>query len=98
MAAPGPLGPLASGAIDLRLTNPTRVGLSYPKQELAEALGRASCGDYAPEPQGLVVAREALAADWSARGRHVLPEDLVITASTSEAYSLLFKLLCDPGD
>ncbi len=92
------LGPLASGVIDLTLTNPTRVGLSYPDQELAAALGRASFGDYAPEPQGLVTAREALAADWSARGRHVVPEDLVITASTSEAYSLLFKLLCDPGD
>lgn len=92
------LAPPASGVIDLTVTNPTHVGLSYPKQELAAALGRASSGDYAPDPQGLAVAREALVADWSARGQCVAADDIVMTASTSEAYSLLFKLLCDPGD
>ena len=92
------VGAPAAGVVDLTLTNPTRIGLSYPTQELAAALGRACLGDYAPQPQGLAVAREALAADWEARGHGVSIEDLVITASTSEAYSLLFKLLCDPGD
>jgi alanine-synthesizing transaminase len=92
------LGAPAADVIDLTVTNPTRVGLSYPSEELAAALGRASFAAYAPEPQGLVVAREALVADWGARGQCVTAEDMVITASSSEAYSLLFKLLCDPGD
>ena len=43
-------------------------------------------------------AREAVAADYARRGVHVAPDRIALTASTSEAYSLLFKVLCDPGD
>ncbi len=88
--------------IDLTETNPTRVGLPYPEEELAELLHRGGRPDYPPHPRGLPEAREALAAVLSAAlptsGDPVSPEDLVLTASTSESYSHLFKLFGDPGD
>lgn len=83
--------------IDLTETNPTRVGLPYPEDELAEILGRAAVPDYPPHPLGLPEAREALAAALSRPGDPVAPGDLVLTSSTSEAYSYLFKLFADPG-
>jgi alanine-synthesizing transaminase len=84
--------------IDLTESNPTRVGLAYPEAELAEILRRCSAGDYPPHPLGLPEAREALAAALTRPGDLVEPDDLVLTASTSEAYSYLFKLFGDPGD
>ncbi|HEY7215459.1 MAG TPA: pyridoxal phosphate-dependent aminotransferase [Thermoanaerobaculia bacterium] len=84
--------------IDLTETNPTRVGLPYPEEELREILGRAVSAEYRPHPQGLPEAREALAAALSTPGDPVAPEDLVLTTSTSESYSYLFKLFGDPGD
>jgi len=53
---------------------------------------------YAPEPLGLLAAREAVALDWRARGVAIEASRIALTASTSEAYAVLFKLLCDPGD
>jgi alanine-synthesizing transaminase len=84
--------------IDLTETNPTRVGLSYPEEELAELLRRGADPEYRPHPLGLREAREALAADLSRAGDPVAADDLVLTASTSESYSHLFKLFADPGD
>ena len=84
--------------IDLTETNPTRVGLPYPEKELAEILRRGAAGDYRPHPLGMPEAREALAAALSTPGNSVSPEDLVLTSSTSESYSYLFKLFADPGD
>jgi alanine-synthesizing transaminase len=84
--------------IDLTETNPTRVGLSYPEEELAELLRRGASPAYEPHPLGLLAAREALAAALSTPGDPVSAEDLVLTASTSEAWSFLFKLFGDPGD
>jgi len=84
--------------IDLTSSNPTRVGLDYPEAELAELLRGSAGADYPPHPLGLPAAREALAGFLSRPGDPVAPEDLVLTASTSEAYSFLFKLLGDPGD
>jgi alanine-synthesizing transaminase len=84
--------------IDLTESNPTRVGLAYPEAELAEILRRSAAADYPPHPLGLPEAREALAAALSRPGDQVAPDDLVLTASTSEAYSYLFKLFGDPGD
>jgi alanine-synthesizing transaminase len=83
--------------IDLTETNPTRVGLAYPEEELAELLGRSAEVEYRPHPRGIPEAREALAAALSSPGDLVSPEDLVLTASTSESYSFLFKLFADPG-
>ena len=81
--------------LDLTESNPTRVGLPTPPPGLLahpDALG------YTPEPLGLPAAREAVAGWLASRGARVLPEHLVLSASTSEAYGWLFKLLCEPGD
>ena len=83
--------------LDLTESNPTRVGLNYPLDLLAP-LSSAAALIYDPQPLGLRVAREAVAADFARRGLNVSPERIALTASTSEAYALLFKLLCDAGD
>jgi aspartate/methionine/tyrosine aminotransferase len=83
--------------LDLTETNPTRVGLAYPPALLAPLADPASLA-YAPTPRGLPGAREAIAIDYVRHGLDVDPARIYLTASTSEAYSLLFKLLCDPGD
>ena len=82
-----------SGLVDLTVSNPTRAGLPYPHEELADAMARASRAPYDPEPLGIASAREAAAREIGCDAK-----DVMITASTSEAYSFLFKLLCDPGD
>jgi len=89
----------ASGTpiIDLTETNPTRVGVEYP-DSLPGALAVPGALRYEPEPFGLVAAREAVSAEYAARHLRVEPGRVVLTASTSEAYSFLFKLLCEPGD
>ncbi|HEV8201294.1 MAG TPA: pyridoxal phosphate-dependent aminotransferase [Candidatus Polarisedimenticolia bacterium] len=84
--------------IDLTETNPTRVGLVYPDAAIAKAMADPLAARYAPDPRGLVTAREAVSAWLRARGREVKTEGLVLTASTSEAYALLFKILCAPGE
>jgi aspartate/methionine/tyrosine aminotransferase len=83
--------------LDLTETNPTRAGLEAPSRVL-ELLARPSGLRYQPDPRGLLDARRAVAGDYARRGFAVDPEHVVLTASTSEAYAFLFKLLCDPGD
>ena len=83
--------------VDLTVTNPTAVGIVYPDGVLAP-LASAPALVYTPTPFGLDRAREAVAGDYARRGVMVEPGRVVLTASTSEAYSLLFKLLCEPGD
>jgi len=89
----------ASGrpVLDLTETNPTRVGLAYPDSLLAPLAARAGLC-YEPEPFGLPAARQAVSAEYAAAGLRVDAERIILTASTSEAYSFLFKLLCEPGD
>jgi len=90
---------LRAGArvLDLTESNPTRVGIAYPG-DLLGGLGDPKALRYAPLAQGLPSAREAVCADHARRGLNVGPERLLLTASTSEAYAFLIKLLCDPGD
>ena len=83
--------------LDLTVSNPTAVGIHYEPRLLA-ALADPAGLTYRPEPFGLASARRAIAADYARRGISVAEERVVLTASTSEAYSLLFKLLCEPGD
>ncbi len=84
--------------IDLTVSNPTCVGFDYPSSML-QPLGSPEGLTYAPHPFGLPEARQAVAADYGRRGVDADPDRIVLTASTSEAYSLLFKLLCAPhGD
>lgn len=86
----------AGGLIDLTTSNPTRVGIEYPADLLAGLADPASL-DYAPSPFGLPAARQAVADDYRRRGIAMSADRIVLTASTSEAYSLLFKLLCEAG-
>jgi aspartate/methionine/tyrosine aminotransferase len=83
--------------LDLTVSNPTRVGLSYPPS-LVEAWSQPAGLNYEPCPAGHASARAAVAALWAREGIPIDPAYVLLTASTSEAYSLLFKLLCDPGD
>lgn len=83
--------------IDLTVSNPTVVGVDYPPHLLAPLADPRGLV-YRPEPRGLLEARRAVAADYARRATAVDPERIVLTASTSEAYSLLFKVLCDAGD
>jgi len=79
--------------IDLTLSNPTKAGIDYPADLLAPLAARDGLR-YEPSPFGLAAAREAVARVHGGAA----PDRVVLTASSSEAYSLLFKLLCDPGD
>jgi hypothetical protein len=83
--------------LDLTASNPTRAGLDFPPGLLAD-LGDAGGLVYEPEPLGRLEAREAVAADYARRGVETQPGRIVLTASTSEAYAWLLKLLCDAGD
>jgi alanine-synthesizing transaminase len=84
--------------LDLTSSNPTRAGLRYPEAEILAALASPAALAYQPDPRGLASARAAISAYYASRGESVDPEDLVLTASSSESYALLFKLLADPGD
>ncbi len=82
---------------DLTESNPTRAGVPYPDGLLAPLAGVEALR-YEPHPLGLPSARVAVADDQRRRGARVDPAHVVLTASTSEAYSWLFKLLCNPGE
>ena len=89
--------------LDLTVTNPTAVGIAYPPALLAPLANPASL-TYAPDPFGMPAARQAIAHDYERRGPGVAkrsgavdPDRILLTANTSEAYSLLFKLLCEPA-
>jgi aspartate/methionine/tyrosine aminotransferase len=84
--------------LDLSESNPTRCGLAWPADLLAAALAHPDVALYHPEPRGLPGAREAVSAYLASHGAAVDPDRVILTASTSEGYSLLLKLLCDPGD
>ncbi len=85
-------------ALDLTVSNPTRAGLRYDEAAILDALRNPRSLDYDPQPKGLLSGREAVAAYYKERGEAVSPDALVLTTSTSEGYSYLFRLLCNPGD
>ncbi|OFV96273.1 MAG: hypothetical protein A3F68_09640 [Acidobacteria bacterium RIFCSPLOWO2_12_FULL_54_10] len=90
----------ASGAtlLDLTESNPTRAGFIYPSEQILHAFHDPRALHYEPTPAGLTTARDAVAGYYAARGQQVSPECILLTVSTSEAYSYIFKLLADPGD
>lgn len=93
----------ASGAgyIDLTSSNPTHQGLLFPSAVLeAAAAGYWRSRRYNPDARGLPAARAAIAHYYAGRTPPLIarPDDIFVTASTSEAYGLLFALLCNPGD
>jgi alanine-synthesizing transaminase len=85
-AAGGPI-------LDLTESNPTRIGIEYPREAILAALADPRILQYQPSPQGMLEAREAVSAYYAG---DIPPEQILLTASTSEAYAYLFKLLCDP--
>jgi aspartate/methionine/tyrosine aminotransferase len=82
---------------DLTESNPTHAGLHYPSDVL-NAFADSRILRYDPASAGSIEAREAVSAYYAARGREISPDRILLTASTSEAYAYLFKLLTDPGD
>jgi len=84
--------------LDLTLSNPTRAGIVYDGPAILDSLRNLKSLDYDPQAKGLLSAREAVAAYYTDRGEHIDPEHLVLTTSTSEAYSHIFRLLANPGD
>ncbi len=82
---------------DLTASNPTKCGFAYPAS-LLDALTDRRALEYDPQPKGLLSAREAVCEYYAAHGVALDPNQIVLTTSTSEAYSFLFRLLCDPGD
>jgi alanine-synthesizing transaminase len=83
---------------DLTTGNPTTAGIAYDDERIRRALSPSGPVRYEPEPFGLASARRGVAALWRERGIDVSAENVIVTASTSEAYAFSFKLLCDPGD
>jgi alanine-synthesizing transaminase len=83
--------------VDLTESNPTHAGIAYP-DDLLQPLAAAASLRYDPQPLGLPEAREAVANDCARRGVTVEPSRVVLSASTSEMYTWLFKLLCDAGE
>lgn len=90
---------LGKRVLDLSVSNPTRCGFSYLPPDILRLLAQPSSLVYEPHPRGLLSAREAIARYYaSSLNIHVHPENILLTAGTSEAYATLFRLLCNPGD
>jgi alanine-synthesizing transaminase len=83
---------------DLTVSNPTRCGFSYDAEGLLAPLRNVRALTYDPDPRGIFSAREAVAHYYADHHAEVDPERIVLTTSTSESYSFLFRLLCDAGD
>ena len=88
--------------LDLTISNPTRIGLKYDSDAIVAAVSSAKMLDYDPQAKGLLHARQAVAACYGGQGAAdnlaIDPENIVLTTSTSEGYSFVFRLLCNPGD
>jgi alanine-synthesizing transaminase len=86
--------------LDLTISNPTRAGFEYDEDAVLDALRNPKSLDYDPQPKGLPRARETVAEYYKcgAPAREIDPENIVLTTSTSEGYSYVFRLLCNPED
>ncbi len=84
--------------IDLTASNPTVCGFAFDAEVILAPLNDPKVLIYEPDARGMRSAREAVARYYADHDAVVDPDDIVLTTSTSEAYSYLFRLLCDPGD
>src|SRR6266446_3592134 len=84
--------------LDLTVSNPTECGFEYDSSAILNVLSNPAALSYEPNPKGLESARRAVAGYYADRGDDVAVEDIILTTSTSEAYSYVFRTLCDPGD
>ena len=83
---------------DLTASNPTECGFQYDSDSILAALRNPAALRYEPNPQGLERTRLAVSEYYSAHGAAISVKDMILTSSTSEAYSFVFRLLCNPGD
>src|SRR5713101_7780880 len=84
--------------LDLTRSNPTECGFSYDEKGIQHAFAQPELRLYQPDPRGIRSAREAVTAYYEQQQIQVATDDLVLTSGTSEAYSFIFRLLCNPGD
>lgn len=84
--------------LDLTVSNPTECGFDYDRSAILNALSNPAAMSYEPNPRGLESARRAVAHYYAGRDEDVSAEDIFLTTSTSEAYSYVFRTLCNPGD
>ena len=83
---------------DLTVSNPTECGIVYPQQEILSAISSPEVIHYRPDPRGFLPAREAVCRFYQKNNIDLYPSQIVLTASSSEAYSMIFKLLCNTGE
>jgi alanine-synthesizing transaminase len=84
--------------VDLTVSNPTECGFQYDAQSILSALSNPAALNYEPNPRGLEVARRAVAQYYAERGAAVSTHEIFLTTSTSEAYSYVFRALCNPDE
>ena len=84
--------------VDLTVSNPTICGFQYDAEAILGTLRDPQALTYTPDPKGLRSARQAVAAYYAERGATVSTDEIILTTSTSEAYTYIFRALCDPGD
>ena len=83
---------------DLTLSNPTKANLPYPESEILQSLSNSRSLLYEPTPRGFYTARETISLYYSSLGFSVSVDDIFLTSGTSEGYSYIIKLICNPGD
>jgi alanine-synthesizing transaminase len=88
----------AKPLLDLTASNPTECGFDYDRAAILGALANPDALAYQPNPRGLEAARRAVAGYYAVRGDSVSIQDIFLATSTSEAYSFIFRTLCNPGD
>lgn len=84
--------------LDLTISNPTRVGIKYDEAAILDGLRNPKALNYDPQPKGMRSAREAVAEYYAPNSFSLDPENIILTTGTSEGYSFVFRLLCNPGD
>jgi alanine-synthesizing transaminase len=87
-------------SVELTLSNPTRARLRYDEPQILQSLASPQAMDYDPQPKGLPSARAAVADYYQTQhpAPRLDPDRVILTTSTSEGYSFVFRLLCNPGD
>ncbi|HKQ88455.1 MAG TPA: pyridoxal phosphate-dependent aminotransferase [Candidatus Acidoferrales bacterium] len=84
--------------LDLSASNPTTCGFSFDENVILRALADPAALRYSPDPHGLPAARAAVCDYYAQLGAAISPEEIFLTTGTSEAYSFIFRTLCNPGD
>lgn len=83
---------------DLTVSNPTQTDFQYPTEAIRHSFATSDLITYHPNPQGNLETRKKIQEYYNSKGLDIDPDDLFLTSSSSEAYSFLFKLFCNPGD